>query len=124
MFTTDSFFQSDAARVIFYSGWRIGQFNSSTLRQQRVRQATPSWADKSALKAIYAECKRLNEEYGSTYYHVDHIIPIKGELVCGLHAPDNLRIVPHWINSKKHTSFLGSRKNPTQYWKFQTSRQY
>lgn len=63
--------------------------------------ATPPWADKKAIKAVYDEAKRLTIETG-TLYHVDHIIPIHGRYVSGLHVPDNLRAIPAIENVLKH----------------------
>ena len=55
--------------------------------------ACPSWADLEAIKAIYAEARRLTQETG-IFYHVDHIYPLVSPYVCGLHVPENLQIIP------------------------------
>lgn len=63
-------------------------------------QACPPWADRAAIKAVYAECQRLNA-LGGDRYEVDHIVPLKGQNVCGLHVNYNLRIIPADANRQK-----------------------
>lgn len=60
--------------------------------------ATPSWADKGKIQAVYAAAR----ETGS---HVDHIIPLKHPLICGLHVDYNLQLLPPLINLQKHNYF-------------------
>ena len=59
--------------------------------------ATPSWADLDKIKAIYNECPKG--------YHVDHIIPLQGALVCGLHVETNLQYLTAQDNIIKHNKF-------------------
>jgi len=57
------------------------------LRLKRI--ATPAWADIDAIEAVYAEAKARNAEAGEKW-HVDHIVPIRSRIVCGLHVHWNL----------------------------------
>lgn len=61
--------------------------------------ATVSWADISKIKEIYTKCPEG--------YHVDHIIPLQGELVCGLHVENNLQYLLAEDNIKKSNKFTG-----------------
>lgn len=61
--------------------------------------ATPSWANLEKIKEIYRICPKG--------YHVDHIIPLQGELVCGLHVENNLQHLPALENMQKHNKFTG-----------------
>jgi excisionase family DNA binding protein len=67
-------------------------------RRRNVRMVP--WADGNAIRAIYAEAKRISAETGIPH-HVDHIIPLQGEFVSGLHVETNLRIVTRSENLKK-----------------------
>lgn len=67
------------------------------LRRANELRATPAWADKEAIKAIYAACPKG--------YHVDHIVPLKGKNVCGLHVAENLQILPAAENIRKNNKF-------------------
>lgn len=52
----------------------------SASRRAAEKRATPGWADKKRMRDIYAACP--------PGYHVDHIVPINGKHVCGLHVPE------------------------------------
>lgn len=58
-------------------------------------KATPAWADKEAIKAIYDRA----DEIGGV--HVDHIVPLRSRFVCGLHVHWNLQILAPEENMAK-----------------------
>jgi hypothetical protein len=65
--------------------------------------ATPKWLTREHHKqiaAIYLQAQVWSEATGVPY-HVDHIIPLNGENVCGLHVPWNLRAIKGEENLKK-----------------------
>ena len=82
-----------------------GQYNSSiNLRRAAKLKATPSWLTEKQLNdiyAIYKSCAKITERTGKAH-HVDHIIPLQGVDVCGLHVPWNLAILPASMNLAKH----------------------
>lgn len=69
------------------------------------KQATPKWADMEAIEKIYAECRARNKKARRKAYQVDHIIPLRGKLVCGLHVEGNLQILTKAANRKKNNKF-------------------
>jgi len=72
-------------------------------RTRRVRTATPPWLsefDKKRIEIIYA-CRDALNKLGHDNWHVDHIIPIQGKEVCGLHIPSNLRVIKAFDNRSK-----------------------
>lgn len=86
-----------------------GQKNAlSAARRARIKQAMPPWLtsdDKAAIKALYDHAAELSRSTG-TKHHVDHIIPLNGELVSGLHVPGNLRVITASENSRKRNKFI------------------
>jgi hypothetical protein len=71
--------------------------------QARKKQAMPSWLTQDHMQqihAVYAEAHRLSVETG-TPYDVDHIVPLLGRVVCGLHVPWNLRAIPAVENRRR-----------------------
>jgi hypothetical protein len=64
------------------------------LRRAAVIRAVPKWADLDAIDRIYQQA----EESRMT---VDHIVPLRSPLVCGLHCEANLQVVDGVWNSKK-----------------------
>lgn len=80
-----------------------------SLRAARIRelarqQRTPSWADEEKIREIYNLAKKIRKETG-VKHEVDHIIPLRGKLVSGLHVPENLRIITEHENRVKRNSF-------------------
>lgn len=67
------------------------------------RQATPPWLtedDREHIRAVYAAARKLTETTGERY-DVDHIVPLQGKVVCGLHVPWNLRAIPRAQNNRR-----------------------
>jgi hypothetical protein len=64
------------------------------LRKSEKLLRTPPWADLKRLAAIYQEAARLGKV-------VDHCIPLRGELVSGLHVHENLQLLTTSENASK-----------------------
>lgn len=63
------------------------------LRDLLKEQAVPIWADEDAITTFYKNCPEG--------CHVDHIIPLNGKYVCGLHVLSNLQYLPAKENLTK-----------------------
>ena len=64
---------------------------------------TPAWANNDAIKQIYIECAKRRTQGENVV--VDHIIPLQGKIVSGLHVAENLRIICAKENSLKSNRF-------------------
>ena len=65
-----------------------------------IKQAIPQWADLSKMHAIYLGAERLTTSSGVPHT-VDHIVPLRSKLVCGLHCEANLQVMPQSENFSK-----------------------
>lgn len=77
--------------------------NLQARRRSYKLKATPDWLTQDQLEDIknfYWLAQDLKLVTGETY-HVDHIVPLKGKSVCGLHVPWNLQVLPADINLSK-----------------------
>lgn len=72
-------------------------------RQAALRKAQPKWANLNEMRRLYAMASRLRRETGEAW-HVDHIVPLISELVCGLHWEGNLQILPATENLRKNNT--------------------
>jgi hypothetical protein len=75
-------------------------------RRRKHREATPLWLtrrQKSETRQLYQIAITMTQTTGEQYV-VDHIYPLRSEVVCGLHVPWNLRVVTQVENLKKSNS--------------------
>lgn len=74
-------------------------------RRASKNEAMPPWVDRAAIAAVYKQAKLLSLETGAEW-HVDHIVPLKHKLVCGLHVVANLQIITAVENLSKTNNFV------------------
>lgn len=81
-----------------------GKVNANTsLRHTAKMQRQPKWltkSDKLRIKAMY-QLAAMRSRDSFEKWHVDHIVPLQGENVSGLHVPWNLRVIPAVENIRK-----------------------
>lgn len=87
-----------------YHAWRAANPDKAAANELRRRaaqhQAEPSWADKNAIAAMYKDAELLTIATGIPHV-VDHIYPLRGRTVSGLHVHWNMRAITALDNMRK-----------------------
>ena len=98
-------------RQLYDRSWRTLNKGKTRLYSANYRaaklQATPEWLSdiqKKEIEYMYSLAKDC-EALSGNQYHVDHIIPLQGKGICGLHVPWNLQVLPAEQNLKKHNNY-------------------
>jgi len=89
----------------WYENNKHRKLETTTAREKRCVLATPTWADRELIKELYALAKKLTEQTGIPH-EVDHIIPLQGKNVSGLHTQDNLQVISAEENRRKSNKFI------------------
>lgn len=81
-----------------------GKVNAETAARHAAKmQRQPKWLTKEErnhIRCIY-QVAAMRNRTSDIEWHVDHIVPMQGENVCGLHVPWNLRVIPAKENIRK-----------------------
>lgn len=80
----------------------------TSVRKRRHREAAPKWLTKEErlqMRGLYVQARKMTELTRERYV-VDHIVPLRGEEVCGLHVPWNLRVITQDENLKKSNKLV------------------
>lgn len=85
-----------------------GKVRSDTVKRRTLKaKRTPSWMSKDDLWMIEQayELAAIRTKIFGFSWHVDHVIPLTGKTVSGLHVPNNLQVIPWIDNVKKSNKF-------------------
>jgi len=104
--------QNPAKTLEYHRKYRLrrpGQRNLWTMNYRSAKdERTPSWlsgAEQFELECVYTYCAALRKV--GLDYHVDHVVPLRGQRVSGLHVPWNLQVIPGRENTRKGNVFNG-----------------
>ena len=90
-----------------YEKTKHKRFAWQALARAAKRNAVPKWVNgelKQEIQKFYVEARVKTKETGINY-EVDHIVPLMGDNVCGLHVPWNLRVITRFENRSKANRF-------------------
>lgn len=88
--------------------WRkTNSYSAFTRGKLRANRAIPPWADLQKISEIYEDA-RQRKAVTNEDWHVDHIVPLNGKNVCGLHVDYNMRVIPASDNRAKKNHFEDS----------------
>lgn len=78
-------------------------------RRAAEKRAVPSWLtpfEKESINLMYKIAGALSTVHCEPF-HVDHIVPLLGKTVSGLHVLSNLQVMPATVNHRKYNKFAG-----------------
>lgn len=78
-----------------------GKRNANTARRQSKKlQATPLWGNEFFIEEAYS-LSSLRTKILGFKWNVDHSVPLRSKIVCGLHVDQNLQVIPAVLNHSK-----------------------
>ena len=107
--TRQYYVENKEKRGLYIKEWAHRNKGKCVLRSLRHRNqkntAKPIWANEFFIEEAYV-LARLRTRLTGCKYEVDHIIPLQGKNVCGLHVESNLQVIPAKHNKVKHNLLI------------------
>jgi hypothetical protein len=109
----ESYARNKEKRIAYVAQWckenpaKVNAIQSK--RRAAKKKRTPKWLTEEHYSEIlgkYAIAQWLSFSCFQKY-HVDHIVPLQGDNVSGLHVPWNLQVIPAQENLRKNKHFKG-----------------
>jgi hypothetical protein len=86
---------------------------TSAKRRAAKLQRTPAWANQEEITIWYEVAEVLSRS--GVKFHVDHVVPLQGKIVSGLHVSENMQVLPASLNISKHNQWNWETQNHEQY---------
>lgn len=106
-----NYLKNKEAKKKYVAEWKkanAAKVNATCMKRHAYKlKATPDWLSDDELWMIEEayHLAKLREKVVGGKWHVDHIIPLRGKIVCGLHVPWNLQVITASENCSKRNSF-------------------
>lgn len=82
----------------YYRSNKGKAFERAAIRNKRIKDQAPTWCERDKISKLYSKASELG-------FHVDHVVPLKSEIVCGLHCWHNLQLLDPEINISKSNRY-------------------
>ena len=103
--------EAERARVRKYQQANAHAMAANAAQRRALKlRATPSWANKFFISETYRLADLRTNSLGVKWV-VDHIVPLRSNLVCGLHVEQNLRVIPETVNAMKGNRYWPNMPN-------------
>jgi hypothetical protein len=88
----------------------LGKYAAKEAKRRTFKlNASVSWADQKYIEDLYKNCREAEDIFNNAglniKFHVDHIVPLQHDKVCGLHVEHNLQILTSDVNARKSNKY-------------------
>lgn len=102
-------------RRVYQKAWKAKNMlwvkADTKARRKKHREAMPPWLSmqqRKEIRELYKIAITMTKLTGEQYV-VDHIVPLRSDIVCGLHVPWNLRVITRAENLKKSNKLIDTK---------------